>query len=64
MRKKPCGDRQINRAVPDFHCNLMGGHGGPHLDPATRTPWNHREIPKGRASHTYHINKKVTRRNG
>ena len=62
--KKPCYEKLINRAVPDFACKLMAGHGGPHVDPVHGMQWNHREQPKGRASHTYHINKKATRRNG
>jgi hypothetical protein len=66
ITKEVCFEKQLNRAVPDFACDLLFGHGGPHKDPATSTRWNFRVPPfkRMRRQSSYHLNKKVTRRNG
>jgi len=45
--KKPCPAVQVNVRVPDFGCKMDQGHGGPHVDPRTGTPWDEGKLPRG-----------------
>jgi hypothetical protein len=43
---KNCEAYQVNRRVPDFHCMIKQGHGGPHLA-KDGTRWGVGQIPRG-----------------
>ena len=45
---KDCYESQVNRHVPDFHCNMKAGHSDAHRDPDTGTRWGHRQQRKVR----------------
>jgi hypothetical protein len=41
-RDRQCNEEQVNRKVPDFHCNMRAGHTDAHTDPDTGIRWKHR----------------------
>lgn len=47
-RDKHCREQQVNKKVPDFHCDLRAGHSEPHRDPATGKRWRHRQRRKAK----------------